>query len=175
LNERFKGKILIKTRLGAMAAGRTRWPGWVWGGGGLLFGVGGRLGVGCGCGVWVPNPSWGLMNGSRMLGCKPLPLPARMCHWVLPCPRTRLFRGGSQSCPVVRNPAPRRTSEEVRFPTPKEVRFPTSEEVRFPTPKEVRFPTSEEVRFPTPKEVRFPTSEEVRFPAPNQRSAVSDI
>jgi hypothetical protein len=35
----------------------------------------------------VPNPSWGLLNTSRVLGCKPLPLPARMYHWVSPCPR----------------------------------------------------------------------------------------
>jgi hypothetical protein len=40
----------------------------------------------------VPNPSWGLLNNSRVLGCKPLPLPARMCHWVSPCPRMWLFR-----------------------------------------------------------------------------------
>ena len=40
----------------------------------------------------VPNPSWGLLNNSRVLGCKPLPLPARMCHWVSPCPRVGLFR-----------------------------------------------------------------------------------
>jgi hypothetical protein len=43
----------------------------------------------------APNPSWGLLNSSRMLGCKPLPLPARVCHWVSPCPRMGLSRGGS--------------------------------------------------------------------------------
>jgi hypothetical protein len=43
----------------------------------------------------APNPSWGLLNRSRMMGCKPLPLPARMCNWVSPSPRTGLFRGCS--------------------------------------------------------------------------------
>jgi hypothetical protein len=28
----------------------------------------------------APNPSWGLLNRSRMMGCEPLPLPARMTH-----------------------------------------------------------------------------------------------
>ena len=54
---------------------------------------------------------------------------------------------------------------DISFPYP-EVDFPSSDEIKFPYPKEIKMPGGDEIKFPYPEEIKMPGGDEINLPYP---------